>query len=528
MSTLSNIPFELFVAIFDYFDLDTILSFRQLNSEWKLFIDGEDVSRYIIEARRFMFRGVPLQNQPEVVRRLQDEKYQTTMKYLSCRLRNLFSEGPGLAWSIPHRDDYKFCYGGKYLVLEKRKGHEVEVRDAHSQNLRYEIRLDDHLGPITSGKSGREILGMRIRADVLLISVMETESDTERFSDGLSHFLFYRLSATECSLLLSRKRCSFNALNAFYLCDFNARLVVMGTRHYFSSPKYYMFEVWSLATGQLKASEIQIVDRDVRAVCVTSDTEWSILCSLRVSKTRLGGLASNLYWIKTFSAEGTLMKDILFVLESFPSDYHSVCSPERWLDNRSQVTFGTQPGSDNWLISWKELKGEGKLRQFMVTRSTGHPISRRLISFCNPSVFGGVYVNIEAGYCFGLEQPSDSDGTEGPLYTSLQNLKSRGFTVLEDRYDKFSKIKVKVFGRRPVAISEDETVFENRVICEGCNSIGSPSMACSRERPTLVVESLHWVDGPHGDGEGILRRAGGRLELHRFDTCQIAVPSKNN
>lgn len=515
MCTLSKLAVELLLDIFDYFDIGTILSLRQLNSEWKLFVDGEDVSRYLIDARLFTFRGTLFTKQPEVIRRLHDDKYQTTMKHLSSRLRGLSLEGPVLVWSLPHPEDYKFCFGGRILALEKHQGQQVEIIDAFSRKLMYEIRLCHDLGDSPSGNHGRKILGMRIRADVLLISVMEIEHDGKGISDGLSHFLFYRLAAKECSLLLkvSRERSHFNAQHTFRLCDFNGTLAAMGTLYYLSPPKYYILEVWSLATGELKAREIRL-EKDVRALCVTSDKEWSVLCALRQTKTKLGVPAANIYWIKTFSGDGVLMNDILFDLQSFPSDCFS---SETWLEERSLVTFGIHQWSDSWLIVWKELKTDGKLRLFVLNRPTGHPISRRLITFGHPSLIDGIYVNIEAGYCLGLEQSPNSDHKGTLFYASFHNLNSRGFTVLEDRYDKSSKPVAN--GPDLVWIEKDEVVFENKVNCERCFTCGSGNVERTREKPSSI-ESFHWF-GSHGDDEGVLRRVGDYLEMYRFDTCQV-------
>src|SRR5277367_412663 len=114
-----ELPVELLLDIFCYFDVGTILSLRQLSKGWKLFVDGEDVSRYFIEARPFTFRETSLRKQPEVLRRHQDDEYQSTMNHLSSRLWRVYSEGPAFVWSLPYYPkEYKFCYGNSLLALQ--------------------------------------------------------------------------------------------------------------------------------------------------------------------------------------------------------------------------------------------------------------------------------------------------------------------------------------------------------------------------------------------------------------------------
>jgi hypothetical protein len=510
MPTPLELPIELLLDILCYFDVGTILSLRQLSKGWKLFVDGEDVSRYFIEAKPFTFRGTSLRKQPEVLKRHQDDEYQPTMNHLSSRFRRLYSEGPAFVWSLPYYPkEYKFCYDNNLLALQQRRGSGVEIRDARSQTVLDEIGFCDDLKGTTSTQNRREVLGMRMRDDVLLISVFEYRRGLEHLGDdGINHLLFYRLTRTGHHLLrnlrfqLNHKCASLT----FGLCDFTGTLAVIGT--FFDSQKPYIVTVWNLNEGQRKSTLVRW-HSDVRAVYVSDDNEWSVLYSERMTRNTLGVPPSDLYWIKTFSGNGIIRKEIVFNLLSFPSD---LVDHNPWRSKDSHVTFGLARGSGHWIVLWRELWGIGNLRLFVFDKF-GRPILRRLIDSCFFPA-SQTYMNIASGYGIGIEKPTFLNLNMKLFYISfreLGKLKSSGSIV--DRGDD-ARWRAPSAGLR--MIPGDGKIFENRLTCKAC-----ARWHCRKEHYNYNAE----FNG-YGDADGFVCRVGDTLRIYRFDSCQALDPVK--
>ena len=169
------LPIDVLLEIFQYLDHYDVLSLRQLSQAWTMLIDGEDVSRFLLNHPSFTFRGKLLKEQHEAIRRPEGTGYQIPMRHLSSRLRGLHSEGPTFSWSSPHPSENNFCYGNRFLALEIQKGEEVEIRDALSQRMVFAISLSSILGDLKEFH-WRRIIDMRIQDSILLISVNEVNS----------------------------------------------------------------------------------------------------------------------------------------------------------------------------------------------------------------------------------------------------------------------------------------------------------------------------------------------------------------
>ena len=97
---LSDLPLDVLIIIFRDLDPLTVVSLRQLSKFWSILIDGEDISRFLINHPSLTFRGKLLREQHEALRRLEGTNYRVTMRHLLSRLRGLHSEGPTFSYSI--------------------------------------------------------------------------------------------------------------------------------------------------------------------------------------------------------------------------------------------------------------------------------------------------------------------------------------------------------------------------------------------------------------------------------------------
>jgi hypothetical protein len=375
-----SLPPELIIEVFTYLDYLAVLSFRQLNSEWKAFIDDDDVSRFFIHHSSFTFRGTLLSEQREALGAKEGNPrgHQIAIKHLFSRLRGLYSEGPTVMHSVPHPPLHKYCYGNNFLALETEKGEKIEITDIESQQFLFSIKVSTGLGEFSSHIQIRD---MHIRESVLSVSLeVIRNSDLMSPQQGdhrMGFILFYGLGILGARLLLtvpfrpygmghpSVERCCL-------MYAHNAGLaVVCQSRN---------IDIWDLSTGELRVRK-QDCSGEISAISMESNGEWALLRVHPCAQfRRFPPLA--LYSIMTYSEKG-YFKDVKSIrLHSFPSDLYK---DDWWWQESSEISFGTTKyPCDGWVVVCRQRRG------IVCTREDLHIFFRQTNRQSNLAPNGGI------------------------------------------------------------------------------------------------------------------------------------------
>lgn len=514
MFNLLRLPVELIIRILEHFDPQTILALRQVHPEWRHFIDGEEISRFLLLYHpSFTFRGKPLRDQPEVARYGSPGNYGTCMRHLSSRLRGLHGEGPTFAYSIKHPYGYKFCYGCNFLALETRQGEEIQIREINSGKLLHDICLNAFLGPTTCR---RTMLDIRIRDSILSMALIEENVhllSTDVAYEGLNFILFFALKTDSVKLLLKvpriRQNFARDVERSDCLYDFNEALAVICTaRCYQGCIHTYYVSVWSLRTGEMMMSEISC--GPITAISVGQGDEWSVL---RGTSTNLGPPGSlSTCVIMKFHGTGESFKYAFLPLLTFLHDH-------KWSEVRlprirymELEIFKSSCG-----LIWRQpIQGGWKTKVFTFDKLTSKPTGGWVILSHSRSCLGRrMYVNFSAEYIVIPHNLISRREIPKLSYLSLRSgRKSNNWDSKRDQG----------VGSASTSGSSgpDRMMQEHWIACdEKCESLfpanDVPDIASSRSCNEAIIQDLDIF----GDEEFLISRMGDIISVFTFDSCKI-------
>jgi hypothetical protein len=511
MFNLLCLPVELIIRILEHFDPQAILALRQVHPEWRHFIDGEEISRFLLLYHpSFTFRGKPLRHQPEVARYGSPGNYGTCMRHLSSRLRGLDGKGPTFAYSIKHPYGYKFCYGSKFLALETRQGEEIEIREINSGKLLHDICMNAFLGPTTCR---RTLLDIRIRDSILSMALIEENIhllSTDVAYEGLNFILFFALKTDSVKLLLKvpriRQNFARDVERSDCLYDFNEALAVICTaRCYQGCIHTYYISVWSLRTGEMMMSEIS--SGPVRAISVGQGDEWSVLREISAKFAAPGSLTCI---IMKFHGAGESYKYVFLPLLTFMHEH-------KWIEERLPPigSMEFEIFKSSWGLTWRQpVQGGWKIKVFthdkLTSKSTGGWV---ILSHSRSCLGRRVYVNFSAEY---IVIPHN--------LVSLREIPKLSYLPLRSgrKSNNRDSNRDQGVGSTSGSSGPDCMTQEHWIACdEKCESLFSandvPDIAPSRDYNEVIVQDLDIF----GDEEFLISRMGDIMSVFTFDSCKI-------
>jgi F-box domain len=126
-TVMFQLPFDLFVLILECLQPAFVISLRLVNTTWRDAVDGEDVSKWLLDHPRFTFRGKVLRQYREAMN--SSDSYQNIMSRLCLRLRRSHHDGPVYRYSIPLAPERKFWYGNNFGNARRRRDQCHQYRD---------------------------------------------------------------------------------------------------------------------------------------------------------------------------------------------------------------------------------------------------------------------------------------------------------------------------------------------------------------------------------------------------------------